>query len=96
MKKILVGLALTLALTGCGREQPNAADPQNRVISYELDSGPQDVICHSGSLVTYDHKDVVIYKDLQHNSTILNIYENDTHEKVGLPVSQCMWRPHKA
>lgn len=96
MKKILVGLALTLALTGCDRQQPNAKDAQNRVISYERDYGPQDVICHSGSLVTYEHKDVVIYKDIQINSTVLDVYENDTHEKIGLPISQCMWRPHKS
>lgn len=98
MKKILVGLAISLALSGCGfdRQQPDAKDPKNRVISSSRDYGPQDIICHSGSLVTYEHKNVVIYKEIQINSTVLDVYENDTHEKIGLPISQCMWRPHKA
>ena len=95
MKKIFVFLALSLALSGCERVQPDAVDPKNRVISYEREYGPKDIICHSGSLVTYDHKNVIIYQNLQHNSTILDVYENDTHEKIGLPVEQCIWRPHK-
>jgi hypothetical protein len=99
MKKILVCLAIVLALTGCGldHQQPNATDPNNRVISPNRYYGPQqDVICHSGSLVIYEHKNVVIYGDIQNNATVLDVYENDTHEKVGLPISKCMWRPHKA
>jgi hypothetical protein len=97
MNKMIALLAIPLILMGCGfdRQQPDAKDPQNRVISSSRDYGPQDIICYSGSLVTYDHKDVVIYKEIQINSTVLDVYENDTHEKVGLPISQCVWRPHK-
>lgn len=95
MKKLLGLLVLPLLLSACNYEQPNSTDPQNVSISYGREDGPKDVICHSGGVVTYEHKDVVLYSGIQHYSTILDVYENDTHEKVSLPVSQCMWRPHK-
>jgi hypothetical protein len=97
MKKLLCILVLPLLLSACNfnYEQPNSTDPQKLSISQNRDSGPQDVICHSGGVITYEHKDVVLYSGILHNSTVLDVYEKDTQEKIGLPVAQCNWRPHK-
>lgn len=97
MKKMIALLAIPFILMGCGfdREQPDESDPKNRSVSQYNDSGPQDIICHSGSLVTYEHKNVILYRDIENSRGVLYVYENDTQEKVILPISQCMLRPHK-
>lgn len=69
--------------------------PDNQVeevsISREVDKGPQDVVCRSGGVVYYEHKNVLFY------TAMINgyLYEVDTKEKIIVPMKDCMFRPHK-
>jgi PBP1b-binding outer membrane lipoprotein LpoB len=103
MKKLLCFLAVPFLLTGCLDELKTSEASQvstantikyQKEIDIARDNGPQDIVCSSGGVVTYKHENVILYRSIYSDTRNIDVYEQDTTEKVVVS-GDCTIRPHK-
>jgi hypothetical protein len=67
---------------------------QEKPIGIDRYNGPQDIICRSGGTTTYEHNNVILYRNIYSDTRNIDVYEQDTQEKV-IVSGDCNIRPHK-
>lgn len=103
MKKLLSLLVIPFFLTGCLDEfkttqsektsNANVIKYQKEIDTYR-DNGPQDIICRTGDNITYEHKNIILYRGIDEKTLRIDVYEQDTKEKI-IVSGDCNIRPHK-
>lgn len=100
MKKYIIVFLISLLLVGCDKNEAQAEAPYSDLVGIQeaiepvRNEGPQDIFCYSGTSVTYNHQNVILYMGISRSSTIVDVYEIDTKEKVIVSLP-CIIRPHK-
>jgi len=100
MKKLLGILIIPFFLTGCFEPTKPSQKYKDNAIKYQKeidiarDNGPQDIICRTGDVITYEHKNIILYRGINDTTLRIDVYEQDTEEKI-IVSGDCNIRPHK-